>query len=414
MKSKTLFIDTKNLNLDSYERSTGKLQLQNIDPGIGSIKTIALTYIKIANYLLYYNRLRFVLDVGDTDDKMQISRNNSQFAQQSVYATIPLTQNIESKKYIFNRDDEMLTDTNYLLSNDNKHVLVLPDENLLHSMTISMSDIISSLDYHLYSDTGSALSIDTTEYTFIPSVRYEISIDGTIEIDFDADCTYDVDTKNAFSSSLKVEETITNPSGHPHFETRYSFTLPLMFFESTKFLFILKDDHGATMSTVKHSFDKDASMCASVGIRKNSQDFCRYKCRLYANSYASTVSCLPTFIERSANVLFDGSHSSLKRLTKGDNVVLFASLEKYVYNKSSKLLSPDITKYSKFTVTLLMDVVHFTSIDMSQLDFTYPTAENQIKSNSLNMKFVDIENNPYPIMTHDDFFMALKFEANEF
>ena len=82
-----LFVDTALVKLTDAERKRNSLDIQGVNPEIGRVKTMALTYLRVANYILYYNSLIIKTDIFD--DKVFVSRDNGKFNTNKAFAIIP-------------------------------------------------------------------------------------------------------------------------------------------------------------------------------------------------------------------------------------------------------------------------------------------------------------------------------------
>lgn len=157
-----LFIDSNLLNLDAGERKRAQLEIYDVNPEIGNVKTMTLAYLRIANYLLHYHSL--VIRTGFFDDKMFTVRGqNGKFSTNNAFALI--SSPIAMKSDVFDYYDPREHDefgVYYALENahftypdrlrDERNDLKMDfyttmDELLLHSMTITIPTYSSHIIY---------------------------------------------------------------------------------------------------------------------------------------------------------------------------------------------------------------------------------------------------------------------------
>lgn len=193
-----LFVDTALVKLTDAERKRNFLNIQGVNPEIGKVKTMALTYLRIANYILYYNSLIIKTDIFD--DKVFVSRDNGNFSTNKAFAIIPPTAPLQS----FNLDFfsaivngvnsfELLENAQFQFPDRMKEELTNPSmgmytslyELLLHSLTI-MTPTFQAIP----------LSIEVINNNIIingkesnatkniqPNTVYDITFAGTVQLE---------------------------------------------------------------------------------------------------------------------------------------------------------------------------------------------------------------------------------------
>ena len=86
MTSTTLFVDSSKLDLSEYQRGRNEITVMNYQPGIGTISTVHLSSLLIANYLLDDNSVSLSMsDMGDVDDKADVKKVGDDFLFSSCF-----------------------------------------------------------------------------------------------------------------------------------------------------------------------------------------------------------------------------------------------------------------------------------------------------------------------------------------
>lgn len=232
------FIDSNALvssNAEGVRFQASQLSVPNINPfTTGRIKTMTLTYIRIANYILHYHPLVIKTKTQSFDDKGIIQRGtDSNISLDYAFALIASPVKLESVVFDYydsNAHDEF--ETFYLLENakfqyperfqESQEDLKMQfyttmDELLLHSMTVTIPTFYAH-DINI-SKNGDILTtridniITENDLYFVPNTSYNIVLDGTLRMLFK-----NIDTKTqekiraCLSNETLVRDT-TEPLG---------------------------------------------------------------------------------------------------------------------------------------------------------------------------------------------------------
>ena len=217
---KDLFIDTASLDLTDAERKKNELDVFNVNPEIGKVKSMAIAYLRIANYLLNYRTLAIKTDFFD--DKVIVVRNNEKFSTQKAYAIInPPGPMQTSVLDFYSTQSHDIFNFSYIYQNaqfrypDRMEPIAMNHYNITHELLLNSMTILTPIytahpievEIELRNTVqqsgtpagSAAAAVDTTYETFIktkidnnseenhrhhfiPNVHYELVFAGTLQI----------------------------------------------------------------------------------------------------------------------------------------------------------------------------------------------------------------------------------------
>tara|TARA_Y100000768_G_scaffold388583_1_gene385364 strand:- start:663 stop:5564 length:4902 start_codon:yes stop_codon:yes gene_type:complete len=218
-----LFIDTRNLDLSSAERTRGTLDIFNINQDIREIKSLTLAHLYVPNYILNYSTLKIKTDFFD--DKGLLDKDKKgDMSVSKLFAVIYKQVPLESLIYEFINTSSLLANKYCALSaNDGKdegRLLYFTSRNdlLLYSLTITRplitySDIYVSLEkMALVSTVKDGDSVKEASYTFLTNSNYRIHFEGDIRASVPTNSTLTTEEERLLKDSLKIEESENNLS----------------------------------------------------------------------------------------------------------------------------------------------------------------------------------------------------------
>jgi hypothetical protein len=138
------------------------------------------------------------------------------------------------------------------------------------------------------------------------------------------------------------------------------------------------------------------------------------------NSVSTTVCALPTKLSETYGHFMSGGdvvHLPIQRYNKGDTITytLKPLDHEYLYTKTfngHKTVDVDSKEVDSLYSTLIFDYANSTTLKMSDLLYTAPTAKDRISNiSNMSLHFYDSKGESYPIFMHDDCSFSLKFTA---
>lgn len=217
-----LFIDTTLLHLTAGEKKRNTISLPL--SAEFKVQTMALTFLKCANYILHYNALIMKTGESEFDDK-KFFYNYEAVLQQppstgKAFAYIPPTVNMKQTRFEYFSSQSILDEMVPLLATDsvrgaNTFPQMLVDELLLNRLEIETPAYTAKPIQLIVTGDGDSLSVETrvSYETFVENLyfqsgaNYEFEVNGDLAItDFQpAEGEISDEDKESFKHLLKSE-----------------------------------------------------------------------------------------------------------------------------------------------------------------------------------------------------------------
>ena len=408
-KSKFVYLDTSNLQLDAYAKQQNEISIRGVDVGIGTINEIQLAYVRIPNYLTNENSIRITLELGDVDDKIEVSKDNDDFLMASYFAKIEGLLSPFAFKMNWSKSGLLTSKHDMLNANTGFSFDVCPDESLLTNISVSLGNFKIQSDI-TFANGGVIFSNGTTNdsFTFLPGVSYVMTTTGLLEFVFD-------------ESSLTIEEQNEMTSYLIKDNNTYTFEIPYGKLKNTTFK--IKYTDNSTEYILPYKINTSGSHLLKLYLKLDGEDFLSQTILVDTTKKVNTFGVLPyQFTKRKAPFYFNNKMNysdTLLRIKRGSAIsysIEFVDMEFAIDKLTLRSLKhPSGTRtftdlYSIFS----MEKVEFSQIKLNDLLYTKPTSHSTI-SNAFNftLKFYDRHGNDYPIYKYDDVMIALLFQNKQ-
>ena len=428
MPVRSLFLNTANLQLSDYDRSRNVIQINNFQPGIGTIEKIYLTSFSAPTYLLYKSSINISMSLGELDDKFEVIKENDHYLYSSFFAKILPQINIQSynlnwyKRGVFTYGNEIILDNENYRPNDSEshseiQYHVASKDILLNTLVIGegVRTFTSSI-----TELGGGFSfsggVADDTFTIVPGLMYvfdvtSISSEWTLMLSFTGLMTdYSTEEQAAFINCLVQ----TDPNTYHLFVPKTKFNSKTSF----NFHYTRGDEEHVT----EHLYSPDTYSSYKIRMFKNGNVFLDKIVFVSANTTTTSLCILPYFLSTRPAPFFasNGFHyGDLLRVNKGD--VLSFSLTpqdvEFTYEpslpvKTHKHVQANVNarNIENMHTTLVIDNVEYVLYKKNDLVYTAPNSESQLTTvSNLSMEFFNNVGANYPIFTLDDIQLSLEF-----
>lgn len=430
--SRTLFVDTDNFDLSEYEKGKNSLSFTNINLGLTSISEIQLTSAVVPSYLLDNNCINITLNVGDTDDKLEVKRENGNYLVTSYFAKIlpVLTSDSYAVNWFFSQDpsstpiyiaigstlsmnaedSKTLPDASHTISKFHtiKNEMYLSKLVLCEGLKVFKCTISEVNGGIVFTNGGTA----NYSASIFPGIRYDFDLSNLPSYSFSIRCptSSDIDSKLAsFFTDIPNGKRLLIPK-----ETLFiDFAIEFIFTPGT-----------GTPVIVNMEFVQSAYSLYHVEVLRNGGIVIAEDVLVSVNSYATKICMLPEYLTDDDPLVLangvSGYRKTITRLSKGDTLTYnitqaltdIALKPNYNFSQFTYCynLETDSREMLYFKSSFVLDYMRYHIIKQSDLMFTSPTYKGNISSlNNFRLHFFNKKGNFYPILNNDRIYMSLKF-----
>lgn len=427
MPTRSLFLNTSNLQLSAYDRGRNTIHISNFQPGIGTIEKVYLSSLVVPTYLVYKNTLNISISLGDLDDKVEVRKEGDSYLYSSFFAKIYSQVSMQSFNLNWYKHGSVvygvevgLDNENYVANDAETHSEI---QYYIASTDILLDTLVIGEGVRTFKSTITALAggfsfsggVADDTFTFVPGLLYifdvtAISAEWTLELSFDGVSTsYSVEEQTTFRSTLHHKDSNT-----------YELFIPKTKF-NTKTAINFHYKKGSEEHIIEHLYSPDTFSSYKVSILKNGKSFLDKTVFICTNTATTTLSILPSMLSKKTAPFFANNkfhYGDLLRADKGD--VLTYSLTPQDVEFSYELAPLKLHKHVQADLgertiqnlysTFIIDIVEYMLYKKNDLVYTAPSSENQLTNvSNMTMEFFNSAGDDYPILAIDDIQLSLEF-----